>query len=94
MLWILCCLYNEGSGTNNCTNTGYLSPIALEVHMPVDPKALSKAYSTQEKIPFAFDDPRYVHHAWEDGKWFGRASEGKLVYALQDRTIDLAQVAP
>ena len=98
---------------------GYLSPVAVEVHMPVDPKALSRSYTSGEKIPFAsvpllpliarrnchssrcaaspplsYDDPRYVHHAWEEGRWFGRPEAGKIVYALEGRAVGLADIAP
>jgi len=74
---------------------GYLSPTVREVHMPVDPKAMAKKYSTGEKIPFAFDDPRYVHHAWEEGKWFGtHDSQGKLVYQVEGVSVVLDQIAP
>jgi hypothetical protein len=75
---------------------GYLSPVVQEVHMPVDPRALARGYAPGEKIPFAYDDPRYVHHAWEEGKWFGRPDKvtGKLVYAVEGPKVELAQMAP
>ena len=75
---------------------GYLSPVVQEVHMPIDPKALAKGYAPGEKIPFAYDDQRYVHHAWEDGKWFGRPDKvtGKVVYEVVGPKISLKQMAP
>lgn len=75
---------------------GYLSPVVQEVHMPIDPRALAKGYAPGEKIPFAYDDPRYVHHAWEDGKWFGRPDKvtGKVVYEVDGPKISLKQMAP
>ena len=75
---------------------GYLSPVVREVHMPVDPKALGRSYTTGEKIPFAYDDPRYVHHAWEEGRWFGRPEPGtgRLVYELEGRRVVLDQTGP
>jgi hypothetical protein len=69
--------------------------VAKEVHMPVDPKAITRSYTTGEKIPFAYDDPRYVHHAWEEGKWFGRPdATGRLVYAVQGQPVPLKEMAP
>jgi hypothetical protein len=63
--------------------------------MPVDPKALKKAYTVGEKIPFAYDDTRYIHHAWEEGSWFGKVDEtGKLNYALTGRNVILDQMSP
>jgi hypothetical protein len=75
---------------------GYLSPVVQEVHMPIDPKALAKGYAPGEKIPFAYDDPRYVHHAWEDGKWFGRPDKvtGKVIYEVDGPKISPKQMAP
>ena len=75
---------------------GYLSPVVQEVHMPIDPRAFKRGYSSSEKIPFAYDDPRYVHHAWEDGKWFGRPDKvtGEVVYELQGPMISLKQMVP
>jgi hypothetical protein len=56
---------------------------------------MSRPYSTGEKIPFAFDDPRYVHHAWEEGRWFGHLDEhGKLAYEIENRMVVLDQIAP
>lgn len=63
--------------------------------MPVDPKALKKAYTVGEKIPFAYDDTRYVHHAWEEGSWFGKVDEtGKLTYSLSGKNIGLDEIYP
>ena len=71
-----------------------MSPTVAEVHMPVDEKQLGK-YATGEKIPFAYEDPRYVHHAWAEGKWFGRTNEhGKLVYEVEGKPVVLDQIAP
>lgn len=63
--------------------------------MPVDPKALKKSYTVGEKIPFAYEDPRYVHHAWEEGSWFGRVdASGKLSYSLTGKKVELEQIFP
>lgn len=74
---------------------GFFSPVATEIHMPVDPKALTKSYTVGEKIPFAYDDERYVHHAWEQGSWFGKVeASGKLQYGFTGKSVDLKQTAP
>ena len=78
---------------------GFLSPVAVEIHMPLDPIALNGKWAMGEKIPFAFDDERYVHHAWEQGQWFGSvrndaAGNTKFVYAETGHMVSLAATGP
>ena len=76
-----------------------LFQVAYEIHMPVDPIALNGKFVTAEKIPFAYDDERYVHHAWEQGQWFGRvasdaAGNTKIAYAETGHMVSLESVGP
>ena len=62
--------------------------------IPVSTVPPPRAVGTSALCGDRYDDPRYVHHAWEEGKWFGRAEGGKLVYGVEGKPIKLDEISP
>jgi hypothetical protein len=60
--------------------SGYLSPAAAEVHMPVEGRK-----HMFEKIPSVPLDPRFVYHNPGGDEWFGQAQGGILRFEERGR---------